>query len=74
MQKDIAYNDWERKTWEKKRKKIFPSNHRRKPFPQRRHLPSVRIAVPDQKLQLMNHQSLQLPDPIAGPPPETSLA
>jgi hypothetical protein len=54
--------------------KNIPSNHNRKPFPQRPYLPSLRIAVPDQKLQLMGHQPLQLPDPIAGPPSKMPLA
>jgi len=51
-----------------------PSHPAREFFPQRRYLSPDRIAVPDQKLKLMSHQNLQLPNLIAWPPPKPTPA
>ena len=76
MHRDIAQKDLERKTPEKKNiqtENVF-LNRSRNPFPQRRYLASARIAIPDQKLQLMGHQRFLFTDPIGGPPPKTAPA
>ena len=54
--------------------KNIPSNHNRKPFPQRPYLPSLRIAIPDQKLQLMGHQCFLLTNTFTWPLPKTPPA
>jgi hypothetical protein len=76
MHTAIAQKDLERKPREKKNIpiKAVPSNHSRKTFPQGRYLSSVRIAVPNQKLQLMSHQRFLPPDTISWPPPKTAPA
>ena len=59
MQEDIAQKDSERKRGRKTfDQKITPSDPTWEFFPQGRHLPPGRIAVPDQKLKLMGHQHL----------------
>src|SRR4030042_123703 len=75
MQPDIAQIHPERKSGQKKHCiRNAPSDRTGKSSPQRCYLPSVGIAVPDQKLQLMGHQNLQLPDLVAGPPSKAPLA
>src|SRR4030042_2101973 len=48
------------------------SDHCGKPFPQRRHLSSQGIAIPDQEIELMGQQNLLALLPAAGPPPKTA--
>lgn len=71
----LAYRDQECKSQKEK----FPdkntsSDRTGKPSPQRRYLPSLGIAVPDQELQLMGPQRSLSPDPFAWPPPKAAPA
>src|SRR5208337_1332221 len=50
------------------------SDPRGKSFPQRRHLSSQGIAIPDQKVEFMGQQGLLSLSPAAGPPPKAAPA